>query len=943
VSQKNAFTTSRGDLVILYITAAVALVGICVLVGWHLHVRALVQIIPGAIPMQYNAALCFLVLSASAGALVSRRVHPGLARVGGALVAFMGALVIFEYVTGTSLGIDTAFFYPWERTLSADPGRMALTTAISFTVAGGTLALLASKPDALAAFVIAHALPLNFGLTSLLGYLLGITYVLPFRLGSQMAVHTALGFMLYSSVMLVYAWRRAPQTQEEMPRWTPGIAAVMVPVLFTGFSSASQSNSVPALIGQLVLAVFGAALLGLSLHKLRQARVAYKGLILIAIPLVFVLAFVALVNQLKRTGERVQDLSSNSKEVIARTHALLSSLIDAQSSMHGYVITGDPADLESYNATTQQIPEEVNRLRTLVHYSTGELEAGIERLEAKAVERISFLTKTRDLVNEGKRDEAVEIIKSDADERLMAAFRREMVTFLAAEGHLDAALQQSVRDSWQRFDSLLVAGASADLLLAMTLAFLFTRGIGRGLQTLTENTQALAEGRELSKPLEGTDEIAHLDRVFHRMAQELRNAHEGLETKVKERTVELSQTNEQLTEQIAERQKAEESLRASEEQLRQSQKLEAVGQLAGGVAHDFNNLLTVIMGYSDLLLRSSKHDDSMRSKTEEIKKAAVRAAALTRQLLAFSRKQVLQPKVLELNSLVTEVSKMLRRLIGEDIEFIMLLRPEAGRISADPGQIEQVLMNLVVNARDAIPQGGKIIIETGNVELHRDSADLHREVEPGDYVLLTVSDSGRGMDEGTRKRIFEPFFTTKEVGKGTGLGLSTVYGIVKQSGGNIFVYSEVGRGTTFKIYFPRVKEEAASQPTAQRAQLPRGSETILLVEDEAMVRKLARTILEENGYEVLEAANGNEAIIREQHAGEIHLMVTDVVMPLMSGRELAERVRERRHGIKVLYMSGYTDDAIVHHGVLEAGTHFLEKPFTPDALAWKVREVLDKA
>ena len=397
-----------------------------------------------------------------------------------------------------------------------------------------------------------------------------------------------------------------------------------------------------------------------------------------------------------------------------------------------------------------------------------------------------------------------------------------------------------------------------------------------------------------------------------------------------------------LANDITERLRTEQALRESEEQLRASQRLEAVGQLAGGVAHDFNNLLTVITGYSDLLLRRLPEEDSQRQKILEIKQAAERAAALTRQLLAFSRKQVLQPKVLDLNCLVTETSKMLRRLIGEDIELVLALKSALGRVLADPGQLEQVIMNLVVNARDAMPQGGKIIIETHNVELSETYAGMHLAVKPGPYVMLAISDTGNGMDAETQQHIFEPFFTTKEVGKGTGLGLATVYGIVKQSGGNIWLYSEVGRGTTFKIYLPRVEEKAAGpQPVHARAEMLRATETVLLVEDEAIVRALTRSILEESGYQVLEAAHGEEALRAcERHEGPIHLLLTDVVMPLLSGRELAERIAQLRPAVRVLYMSGYTDDAIVHHGVLEAGTAFLEKPFTPEALTRKVREVL---
>ncbi|MDT4895401.1 MAG: two-component system, cell cycle sensor histidine kinase and response regulator CckA [Acidobacteriota bacterium] len=380
-----------------------------------------------------------------------------------------------------------------------------------------------------------------------------------------------------------------------------------------------------------------------------------------------------------------------------------------------------------------------------------------------------------------------------------------------------------------------------------------------------------------------------------------------------------------------------------EEQLRQSQKLEAVGQLAGGVAHDFNNLLTVITGYSDLSLRRLDKNNPLRANLEEIKKAGERAASLTRQLLAFSRKQVLQPKVLQLNAIVADVDKMLRRLIGEDIDPLTVLEPSLGQIKADPGQIEQVLLNLAVNARDAMPQGGKLTIETQNVYLDNQDVRWHTAIQPGNYVMLAVSDTGCGIDAETQMRMFEPFFTTKEQGKGTGLGLSTVYGIVKQSGGHLWVYSEVGKGTTFKIYLPRVDEVTErDEPRTTQAELPQGRETVLLTEDEEQVRQMTRMILEMGGYRVLEAASGEEALaIYKQHEGQIDLVMTDVVMPKMSGRELAQSLEVFHPGIKVLYMSGYTDDAIVRHGLLDQEIAFLQKPFTPDALMRKVREVLD--
>jgi PAS domain S-box-containing protein len=396
-------------------------------------------------------------------------------------------------------------------------------------------------------------------------------------------------------------------------------------------------------------------------------------------------------------------------------------------------------------------------------------------------------------------------------------------------------------------------------------------------------------------------------------------------------------------EDISERHRTEKALRESEERLRQSQKMEGIGQLAGGMAHDFNNILTAINGYSDLTLRRLPQDHPLRRNVEEIKKAGERAASLTRQLLAFSRKQILKPKVLNLNAVVPDMDKMLRRLIGEDIDLLTKLDPALGQVKADPGQIQQVILNLCVNARDAMPKGGKLTIETANVCLGEEYSRQYVSVRSGHHVMLAVSDNGCGMDQATQKRIFDPFFTTKGVGKGTGLGLSTVYGIVKQSEGSIWVYSEEGKGTTFKVYLPRFDEVVeAPNETLTDVPLSREGELVLLVEDEEMVREMSRQVLEMNGYHVLEASHGKEALlVCEQHAGRIDIMVTDVVMPQMSGRELAECLASSRPETKILFVSGYTDDAIVRHGVLDENVNFLQKPFSPDALAAKVREVLN--
>lgn len=394
----------------------------------------------------------------------------------------------------------------------------------------------------------------------------------------------------------------------------------------------------------------------------------------------------------------------------------------------------------------------------------------------------------------------------------------------------------------------------------------------------------------------------------------------------------------------AQRERVEEALRRTEQQLRQSQKMEAVGTLAGSIAHDFNNILSVILSYADLLLRDLQAADPMRADLEQIARAGKRASDLTQQLLAFSRQQVLQPKVWNLNDTLSAMAQMLQRLIGEDIELAVRLTPNLAAVFVDPSQVEQVLLNLSVNARDAMPRGGKLTIETAELEIKQTDAAF--DIVPGPYIVLSVSDTGTGMDAATQSRIFEPFFTTKEKGRGTGLGLSTVFGIVKQSGGSIRVSSELGRGSTLEIYLPRVSTKATSLRSERPPAPPssrRGIETVLLVEDNAEVRVLVCAILRKNGYHVLEATTpGDALLICEQHQEEIHLLLTDVVMPRMSGRELWERLEPLRPRMKVLFMSGYTDDAILRHGVLTSSVSLVQKPLTPGPLLSKVREVLER-
>lgn len=388
--------------------------------------------------------------------------------------------------------------------------------------------------------------------------------------------------------------------------------------------------------------------------------------------------------------------------------------------------------------------------------------------------------------------------------------------------------------------------------------------------------------------------------------------------------------------------RANEEREALQEQLRQMQRIEAVGRLAGGIAHDFNNLLVAILGYSDLAMSAMEPDDANRRYLDQIQKAGERAEALTRQLLAFSRKQVLQPRILDLNELLLDIEPMLRRLIGEDIEY--LTAPDHGlkQVKADPGQLQQVIVNLVINSRDAMPDGGKLTLETGNVDLDQSYVDRHPGASVGPHALLAVSDNGCGMDEETCEKIFEPFFTTKEQGKGTGLGMSTVYGIVKQSGGSIWVYSEPGEGTTVKVYLPATDEEDAKPKRPEGARPLEGRETILVVEDETEVRELIVQALKRYGYSVIEAESGERALQLIQSAtARVRLMVTDVVMPGMNGKDLAQRMLRMQPDLIVLFMSGYTENSIVHHGVLDEGLAFIQKPFKPDVLAAKIRELLD--
>ena len=763
----------------------IALIGMCVIIGWHLHILSLVQVVPGTIPMQYNTALCFIVLALSAGMMMTRRLPRFLPAPGGIFVAVLGSLDIFQYISGVSLGINTFFFYPWDLTLTAYPGRMALTTAACFAIAGSTLSLFVLKPRTLIAFVIAHTFPLSLGLTSLLGYLFGITYLLPFRLNSQMAVHTATAFTIYGGAMLFHAWRHIPQTQEGLPKWTPAVAVVMVPVFFVSLGSTLQNNSLPARVVQFVLALAGTSLLAFALHKIMQARIVYKGLILISIPLLFVLGFVVLVNQQKSANEKAQLLAIHSKEVISHAHILTENLVDTTASIRGYVITGDESYLKPYELASGQMSDELKMLQNLVRDSPQQSKRA-EDLAATVTHRMAAHIEVKNLMAAGRQHEAAERVKSGIGERYMNDFRIQKDEFLAEEARLDGERQQEVENSWQHFNRLLVAGASADVLLALTLAFLFTRGIGFRIQTLTENSQALADGKSLASPLAGTDEIAKLDQTFHRMAQALRAAHDELESKVEERTRELSQAAEEIK-------KLNESL--EKRVIERTEQLEAANKeleaFSYSVSHDLRAPLRAIDGFSRIFIEdyADKLDDEGRRVLDVIRNNAQNMGQLIDDLLAFSRlgRKQIEPTTIDMQELARDVSGTLESSSKSQINIEQL--PTA---NGDRALLRQVFVNLISNAVKYSGTKENAPVEVGG------------RIENGENVYY-VQDKGVGFDMKYAGKLFGVFqrLHSAEEFEGTGVGLAIVQRIVHRHGGRVWAESEVNRGATFYFALPQ--------------------------------------------------------------------------------------------------------------------------------------------
>jgi len=595
------------------------------------------------------------------------------------------------------------------------------------------------------------------------------------------------------------------------------------------------------------------------------------------------------------------------------------------------------ADYGLPNWTGMEALRELRRLGfdTPLVVVTGELgdERAVECVKAGAADYVLKgnlarlpIAVSRAITDKRLRDAAI------LSQRLMEQAKDELFTdSRAAQFALEESAERFRKLTEASFDAIVITQDS--IILEANRGFLGTFGFQRMEQVVGRPLTDFiaAESRSdlewrIANNIEGTNEMVGLREDGKQIFIEATARNHA----TAERTVRITALRD-MTER-----------RALEHQFRQAQKMEAVGRLAGGVAHDFNNLLTVILSYADMLLESVAPDDARADDLGEIRKAAVTAGSLTRQLLAFSRQQVIEPRVLDLNDVVASSEKMLRRLIGEDIDVKTELSSDPLTVMIDPGQLEQVMMNLAVNARDAMPGGGRLTLETESVTLDAEYAREHWPAHAGRYAMLAVSDTGSGMDEQTRSHIFEPFFTTKGIGKGTGLGLATVYGIVKQSNGFIWVYSEIDHGTSFKIYLPLVDQAPEQYATkSESGALRSGTETVLLAEDAEPVRAAARQILERYGYTVLEAPNGTAALNTAKHASKIDLLLTDVVMPEMSGRELAAGFTTLKPNAKVLFMSGYTDDAIIRHGVLRPGTAYLQKPFSPETLARKVREVLD--
>jgi signal transduction histidine kinase len=746
----------------------VALFGLCVIAGWHLRLPWLVRVLPGAVPMQYNTALCFIVLGAGTWLHVSHWRYVILPALCGTAVACMGLPVLAQYATGVSLGVDTFLFFPWERTLSADPGRMALTTALSFTLSGASLALLALRPNALPLAAVANTLPLSFGLTSLLGYLFHVTYVLPFNLGSQMAVHTAACFVAYGCALLQHAWLRSSLDEGEMPTWGPAAAAAaVVPMLFVVFSAVISGAVPAAVVGRLLLSASCAAALGLVIYETRNAKIFHKGFILVSIPLVFLLGFVALISQIKNTSDEAQRRALRSKEVMLQARALASALFETESSMRGFAISRDHDPFGDYTRAAMVVPTEAARLMNLTVDDAAQ-EARAERLRQLAFDKLAFLRGGEQLMlTEPGGEEFLREMQAGKGEKITDEFRREMGLFLDEEERLGELRRQEMAALWLRFNWLLVAGGAAAIILNLMLALLFGRGIVTRLRVLMWNAQALATGRELARPLAGSDEIALLDRRFHEMAAAL------AEAAARDR-----QLNEQLTGRTAQLEAANGELEA----------------FSYSVSHDLRAPLRAIDGFSRIIEEdySEAFDEEGRRLLGVVRRNTQKMGTLIDDLLAFSRlgrKEMAQMRI----DMAAKARSVFEEL-GSQTEAVTFRVSALPPAVGDPAMLRQVFANLLSNAVKFAGRNGEAVVEVGGY-----SAD--------DENTYFVRDNGVGFDMAYAGKLFGVFqrLHSSEEFEGTGVGLAIVQRVVQRHGGRVWAEATPGVGATFYFTLPNAK------------------------------------------------------------------------------------------------------------------------------------------
>ncbi len=906
---------------------AVCAIGAIVLFGWAFDIEAITRLAPGLATMKINTALGFV---STGGAIVAqhktsetgRRVRVGL----GAFVLVSSALTLLEYETGASLGID--------QLLGSDsgggpfPGRMSFATAFAFVFAGASLLAHDLK---IGRQRVSDWLALPTGcvaLVAVLGYGYDVSGLYAIDAFGSVALHTAIAFL----AVAVSLFTTRPDQGFARVLSRQGPAGILARRFFPA------AVLIPALLGFLRLEGQWHRLYGTSFGSVLFVTGMVGSL------LALTWWNVSTIERVDVTRRNVEKALREREEDLATT---LDSIGDAviATDADGRVTKMNPV---AQDLTGWRLEEAAGRELDEVFHIVAESDRTKRSSPVPTILRdgrvVGLANHTLLIARDGREyaiaDSGAPILDANGKTRGVVLVFRDMTEKQRTQAALERSRARFARLTEAGIIGILSVDAQGRILEANDT---FLRSVGHSRDDLLSSRVTLVD---LGAP-EWRDPTDAVGRLYEK---ELTHKN-GTRVPV---LIGIAATDDSSTLFVADLSKlrsaeaakvaAEDALSRTEEQLRQSQKMEAIGRLAGGVAHDFNNMLSVILSYATMLLADLAPNDPAREDVREIEKAGLRAADLTRQLLMFSRQQVLEPKVIDLNDLLTGMSKMLPRLVGEDVDIVTNLAPTLGRVTADPGSMEQVVMNLVVNARDAMPSGGRLTIETANTELDQAYADAHLGVKPGRYVMIAVSDNGMGMDRATQARLFEPFFSTKARGKGTGLGLSTVFGIVQQNSGSIWVYSEVGQGTTFKVYLPRIEATLAVPHAGVREEPPRGTETILLVEDEDAVRAVARSILERQGYRLLVAQNAGEALLLcEAHSGDIDLLLTDVVMPQMGGPELAARLAKLRPKMRVLYMSGYTDDAAVRHGLVASSAFFLQKPITPESLIRKVGEVLGVA